>query len=231
MPFIYLVTCTVTGKYYVGKTLKDPITRWKGHVAGALSGVKKAHLANSIVKYGKENFVIETLSKCDSESLNNLEKLWIISLNANNSLVGMNVKTGGEGGKLADETKEKIRKARKGWKPSAETLYKMHLAGKKLLGDKNGFFGKTHSEETKALWSKDRKGSTPWNKGTRKVKAKYNDPEKQCSVCGSIKPQTEEFFYRASGKRSHTFSYKCKECTKSYVKAWKKFKTKKKETK
>jgi len=222
MGCIYLITCLPTGKYYVGKTLRTPQERFLEHVY--MRYFKHGHLSNAIRKYGKDNFIVETLSEGDESLLDNLEKLWIICLNATDRTLGMNIKLGGEGGPIAEETKEKIRQARKGWKPTTITLERMKAAGKTLIGPKNGFFGHQHSDETKQHWRDIRQGSIPWNKGTRKANAKYNDLTKICGTCKIEKPQTDEFFYRESGKLSHMFSSRCKECTKAYVREWKKSK-------
>ena len=53
----------------------------------------------------------------------------------------------------------------KGIQLSEETKKKLSEAGKKRIGNKNGFYGKKHSEETKKRISDARKGGTSWNKG------------------------------------------------------------------
>tara|TARA_Y100000780_G_scaffold132785_1_gene119551 strand:- start:274 stop:477 length:204 start_codon:yes stop_codon:yes gene_type:complete len=45
---------------------------------------------------------------------------------------------------------------------SEETRRKLSEAGK---GEKNPFYGKSHSEESKEKMSKSSKGRIPWNKG------------------------------------------------------------------
>ena len=56
----------------------------------------------------------------------------------------------------------KINLGRKGIPVSEETRRKLSEAGK---GEKNPFYGKSHSEESKEKMSKSSKGRIPWNKG------------------------------------------------------------------
>lgn len=65
------------------------------------------------------------------------------------------------GSKRSEETKAKMRANHKGtlgMKHSAETIAKYIIDRRgKCSGDKNGFYGKEHSEETRKLWSEKRK--------------------------------------------------------------------------
>lgn len=163
MPSIYLITCLPTGKYYVGKTANTLEHRWYQHCHPGDD--KRGHLANAIRKYGKENFVIELLTECAAEEVDNLERLWIAVLNSTDRTVGLNIKHGGEGGPIPLETRLKIARSNTGKKLSESALQKKREAGKRLTGERNGFYGHTHSEETKQHWSGIRKGSVPPNKG------------------------------------------------------------------
>jgi hypothetical protein len=85
----------------------------------------------------------------------------------------------GLGRKHSPKTKAKMRAARLGWKPSPSTIEKfrrMNLGRKHTeewkeqmrianRGDKNPFFGHTHSSETREKLSQVLSGRTPWNKG------------------------------------------------------------------
>lgn len=62
-----------------------------------------------------------------------------------------------------DSYKNKLSKALKGRTVSEETKHKLSEIAKLRTGEKNPFFGRHHSEETKAKW----KGRTPWNKGLK----------------------------------------------------------------
>ena len=67
--------------------------------------------------------------------------------------------------------KDKLSKALKGRTISEEHRRKLSEAAKDKTGDKNPFFGKHHSEETKAKW----KGRAPWNKGLKLKSVKCAD--------------------------------------------------------
>lgn len=99
MGCVYIVTCLPTGKYYIGKTVKSAKRRWYEHAAGARGDTGGCrYLYNAIRKYGKDSFAVETLSESDDNAaLLELEKLWIILLDAQNSSIGMNLTSGGDG--------------------------------------------------------------------------------------------------------------------------------------
>ena len=62
MPFVYLITCLPTGKYYVGKTSCALEIRWRNHKTVAKRKKLKGLLQNSLTKYGVESHVIEVLA-------------------------------------------------------------------------------------------------------------------------------------------------------------------------
>lgn len=86
-----------------------------------------------------------------------------------------------KGTKLSEETKEKISKTTKGrigsWKGKTlpcSAKEKLSCHGKKLVGDKNPFFGKKHSEETKKKISESRK-----NKNSGSSHPFYGNPRSE----------------------------------------------------
>ena len=65
----------------------------------------------AIKKYGKENFIRETLETCESrDDLNNREKFWIAFYNATNRSIGYNIARGGEGGDIFNCLSEERKK-------------------------------------------------------------------------------------------------------------------------
>lgn len=130
---IYKITNTLNGKVYVGQTIKTVERRFKEHVFAALKGGNRmTYLQNAMVKYGIENFVIETLEECDQEVLNERERYWIAKLCSFEYGKGYNLTSGGSSGhQRAASTKQKISRANKG----------------RLIGTLNPFYGRTHSEE------------------------------------------------------------------------------------
>src|SRR5712664_398748 len=96
---LYLVTNTIDGTMYVGKTTKTIEQRWLKHLSDARRGAA-THMHRAIRKYGVENFVIDPLvltepDFTDEQSLNDGERLMIRLLRINCRLY--NLTDGGEG--------------------------------------------------------------------------------------------------------------------------------------
>jgi group I intron endonuclease len=95
--FIYLATCSETGKYYVGQTINTVSFRWKQHVYSSKSYRCNTFLGRAIRKYGEDSFKLETLCECpDSESLNLAEKFFIYFLGSKKKSLGYNLTEGGD---------------------------------------------------------------------------------------------------------------------------------------
>lgn len=137
---LYKITNSINGKVYVGQTVRTLEERIAEHK-------RKSHtiIGKAIKKYGAENFTIELLKEASSiEELNDLEISWISQCN---SLIpnGYNQCFGGDNTKgfhHRESSKQKMSESKK-------TAF---------LGETNPFFGKTHSDEQKAKWSRERKG-------------------------------------------------------------------------
>ena len=65
-------------------------------------------LHKAMRKHGNNNFMIKELEECDTKLLNEREEYYIEKFNTFNSSKGYNATSGGEGGLLSDETKQKI---------------------------------------------------------------------------------------------------------------------------
>lgn len=144
---IYKITNLINGKIYVGQDINDN-NNYYG--SGNL-------IVSAIKKYGKKNFIKETLEKCsNTKELDEKEIFWIKELNATNRKIGYNICEGGKsyrtmkgennpfyGKHHTEETKEKIREKRKLQKMSDEQKQKLR---EKWLTDANP--GKNKSPET-----------------------------------------------------------------------------------
>lgn len=150
--YIYKVTNNVTGKIYIGQTIRKPAHRWKSH------GRKwdKGYLANSIRKYGKENFTFEVIACAFTRDyLNELECFFIKKFNCL-APKGYNLESGGNANKtITQELRDKFSRVHKGRIPynkgipcSQETKDKLSKANT----------GKKHSEESKRRRSLNTKG-------------------------------------------------------------------------
>jgi group I intron endonuclease len=132
---IYVTTCLVNGKQYVGL-----------HTRGQAGYLGSGHvLANAIKKYGRENFERKTIDEFGSiEEGCAKERYWISEMNTK-APHGYNLNGGGEGQfNPCEETRAKI-SANNGSR-SPEARAKLSAAG---MGNKN-LLGYRHSDEARA---------------------------------------------------------------------------------
>lgn len=148
--WVYKITNTKTGKLYIGKTSgDDPTNRITKHFANAFSSNKRARedcpkLYRSIRKYGKNNFEFEILEEYTTEEEAYEAERQLVTVH-NSIKRGLNTVDGGKGAGCG----------------KANPMYgKGHLiAGERngmygRTGEKNPFFGKIHSAETKLAASR-----------------------------------------------------------------------------
>jgi group I intron endonuclease len=161
---IYLITNTINGKRYIGQTNQNLSARWWSHK----NRENCSALHSAILKYGKENFTVETLFNVPTRELaNEFEKEYIIrycTLVPN----GYNIQPGGDDRPpMSEEQKERLRKQMTGNKfclglsPTEETRQKLRLAN----------LGKTLSEEHKRKISESHKGIKPAQETREKLRA------------------------------------------------------------
>lgn len=134
--YIHVVPHTGYDKYYVGITLKsDPEKRWE-HGYGYRGN---EHFFRAIQKYGWDNIKhIIFINGVSKEEACNIEKMLISTLRSKDPKYGYNKTDGGEGTcgvKISEAQREKKRQA--------------------SLGEKNPYYGKKHSEETRAKMRKN----------------------------------------------------------------------------
>ena len=135
---IYKVTNIVNRNEYVGFTSTTPHIRFIGHLSEAKANTNyKFH--NALNKYGRENFVIETLYESNDRdfTLNIMEPYFIKFYNTYRTNHGYNMTQGGDSGPICK-------------------------------GKDNGMYNKKHSVTSLALMSKNRKGLTAGDKNPSK---------------------------------------------------------------
>lgn len=119
--FIYKITNIVNNKIYIGKTTKPLEERLYEHWRSAKWKKNKTAIGAAILKYGRENFIIEQLdSGNDIEDLNTKEKWWILHIQPH-----YNLHEGGTGGDT-----------------SMSPNYKRAIQNRDTKGPKNPMFGR-----------------------------------------------------------------------------------------
>lgn len=151
--YIYTLTDPISNEVrYIGKSVKALKYRLSQHLKDK-SGVKRSNWIQGLIKKGLVP-IIDELDSCErKEDLGNLEIYWISQFRVWGFKL-LNMTDGGDsstGYKHTEETKKKISKVHKG----------------KRVGNKNSFYGKTHSIESRKLISEANKGNT-WDEERKK---------------------------------------------------------------
>lgn len=153
---VYKTTCKLNGMYYIGK--HSTINLNDGYLGSGQA------LTAAITKYGKDNFYREILFFCDTEEDSYLKESELVTNDVVLDRSSYNLKLGGYGAAISDDTKIKISKSLKkyfsknrsplkGVPISEETKSKI----RKTIILKSPWKGKKHTEKSKLLMSKNRK--------------------------------------------------------------------------
>jgi group I intron endonuclease len=129
MGYIYRIFCRENGKSYIGKTLHDPMKRWKQHVYKAKRNEARTMLGYAINKYGEDAFNVETLCIVPIESIDNMECYYAEQYESYVWQGGYNQTLCGRGRPYTyatkQETKQRMSDAQKGKSLSDETRQKI----------------------------------------------------------------------------------------------------------
>jgi group I intron endonuclease len=219
---IYKIT-SPSGKVYIGKTAN--ITRRKKQYEKNETQ-QQPIINNSITKYGWENHLFEIIGVYDVSILSEME---IFHIKENKSFFhdyperGMNLTLGGDGGhaggKLSEETKNKMREKREGFRYSDKSKKKMSESAKKYysglsMEEKTIRIRKRtsykHTPEQNKKISESNKGRVVSEETKRKIgdanRSKIHKPlsldhKKKISIANAGKPNKNK---GTSGKWNHT---------------------------
>lgn len=113
--FVYVITCLVNGKRYVGKA-NMPAQRWTAHQTVARTGKGQTPLYVEMREFGLEAFAFEVVEQCESEEQSfDAERIWIRKLRSDDLAVGYNLTSGGQGlTGASEETRRKMSAAKRG---------------------------------------------------------------------------------------------------------------------
>lgn len=185
---VYVITCTVNGKQYVGMTARGVALRWSEHVNCA--GKQPWALSRSMGKHGVANFTVRVIDTASSlEELNAKEIHWI-NLLATRAPSGYNVTEGGLGGtpgmKLTPEHRAKISASQKGKRLSPE-----HVAQIKARNT-----GRRHTPEALAkmsAWPRPAWTAERRSKLSKTLTGRKLSPEHRAKMCGKqVSQETRE---------------------------------------
>jgi group I intron endonuclease len=140
--YVYKITF-LNGKCYIGRT-KDINDRMYGHKRCAFHKNFNNSLYKAMRKYGEDSWIVEILAETKGEdSAQIIEEAFIKQFDSVRS--GYNDTYGGSGRNM--------------WKDNPELKEKQRKSlSERFSGDKNGMFGKTHSEEAKLKQKEKAKG-------------------------------------------------------------------------
>ncbi|AGE51744.1 GIY-YIG catalytic domain-containing endonuclease [Paramecium bursaria Chlorella virus CVM-1] len=182
MGFIYKATYRVSGKAYIGQTIRPILERLEEHQKTS-SGCRAFYAA--IKKHGWENFDVEWYEVPDDE-LNFYEEM-LVALLGTLAPGGYNLMEGGGAiGKRSEETKQKMSEARTGKTHTEETKQKMSKA----------HIGKTLREETKQKMSKAHIGKT-LREETKQKMSESTSGEKHPMYGKTLREETKQKISKA----------------------------------
>jgi len=132
---IYLITNTVNGKIYVGRTVSTLRKRWIAHKSHAKT---KCHtlLGRAILKHGAESFTISEIESASFACAQDREKHFIITLGSADRDVGYNLTTNscGSNGAVGLPTRAKLSAASKAYWSAIPKTRRSEMIRERMTG-------------------------------------------------------------------------------------------------
>lgn len=167
MTGVYKILNVINDKFYIGSSVNVE-GRWKAHINELNNGIhNNKHLQNAWNKYGQDNFKFELLEEVSKEHLRERETFYLQSTNCTNPDIGYNLLDNANIG-LGVHASKIVRK-------------KISDACK---GEKNGHYGKHHSEEIRLQISLKKQQAN--EKRQQQKFLKWLSEEHICENCGSV---------------------------------------------
>jgi group I intron endonuclease len=184
---IYMITCTVTGKSYIGQTAFSLAKRWKQHVNKANSSqFESMIISRAIKKYGKGKFKIKTLVELpETATQEDVDQAEIKAIAEFSTLApnGYNQALGGKVIKHSEDTRKKVRQAQVShWESLTEEerdqkLTKMRTERNKV-GTKFTREGLQRKKDyQKSRWTNDEQYQTAMEQNLVKARKAAHTPE------------------------------------------------------
>ena len=160
---VYKISNTLSGRYYIGYSTNI----YRRFCAHRNKLKQKCHdnifLQRAYNLDGEDKFLYEIIHTCDTEEeAKEIELKYLTNLSIREYLYNLNFNN--SGGDLLSNHPDKDKIREKILKSFSETISKMSIEERKQKygknGEKNGMFGKTHTEEVRKMNSELKKGNT-----------------------------------------------------------------------
>lgn len=169
---IYCIENLLNNKKYIGQSVNVNY-RWSKHRSELKNHTHdNDYLQKSYDKYGEDRFMFYVLEYGDKDLMDERENYYINLYNTMNRDFGYNLKSGGQAHNyVCDEVRQKISKSnKKAYENSnlkqirregALAQWSKPEVKAKIMGENNGMYGRTHSEDARKRISEARKNHTP----------------------------------------------------------------------